>query len=94
MELRTVWVSYRSGSATAQRLAHRCGEQLQHRGTAVTVVESGLRHNPFPALLAEEQPADLMLVLGGDGTALAAARHMAPTTFRSSASTWVATWVF
>lgn len=78
MELRTVWVSYRSGSVTAQRLAQRCGEQLQQRGTAVTVVESGLRHNPFPALLAEEQPADLMLVLGGDGTALAAARHMAP----------------
>ncbi len=39
---------------------------------------SGPKDNPFPVFLASAtQPIDLALVLGGDGTALAAARHLA-----------------
>jgi NAD+ kinase len=40
---------------------------------------SGAKDNPYPVFLASStQPIDLALVIGGDGTALAAARHLSP----------------
>jgi NAD+ kinase len=79
MRLEKVWLILRSGSRGAQLQARRCAEDLRSRGIGVVVAASGLAQNPFPALLATEAgPPDLALVLGGDGTVLGAARHLAP----------------
>ncbi|MEB3321475.1 MAG: NAD(+) kinase [Synechococcaceae cyanobacterium] len=78
MRLQRVWLIVRSGSLAAQRQARRCSDDLAAQGVAVVVAASGLEANPFPALLATEAHLpDLALVLGGDGTVLGAARHLA-----------------
>jgi NAD+ kinase len=78
MRLDRVWIIIRAGSQAAQRQARRCAEELRATGSHVTIAVSGASSNPFPGLLATEPaPPDLAVVLGGDGTVLGAARHLA-----------------
>jgi NAD+ kinase len=78
MHLDRVWIIIRVGSQAAQRQARRCAEELRGAGCHVCIAASGASTNPFPGLLATEPgPPDLAIVLGGDGTVLGAARHLA-----------------
>ena len=79
MRLERVWLITRSGSQAAQRRARRCAADLRELGISVVTATSGLARDPYPGLLASEaELPDLALVLGGDGTVLGAARHLAP----------------
>ncbi len=79
MRLDLVWVIYRTKSKPAESEAQRCAEELRALGAQVFVAMSGQMANPFPELLASSTGLpDLAVVLGGDGTVLGAARHLAP----------------
>jgi NAD+ kinase len=79
MKLKTVAITYKAGDRIAERTARQCGEVLEKRGSTVVIGASGAYDNPYPAFIAcSDRPIDLAVVLGGDGTALGAARHLAP----------------
>ena len=79
MELKQVIIIHKAGDAFSQRWAKKCAQQLEARHCRVLLGPSGAKDNPYPVFLdSAQQPIDLAIVLGGDGTTLAAARHLAP----------------
>jgi NAD+ kinase len=79
VDLKQVIIVYKAGDRQSQKCAELCARQLEVRNCHILLGPSGPKDNPFPVFLASaSQPIDLAVVLGGDGTALAAARHLAP----------------
>jgi NAD+ kinase len=79
MELKQVIIAYKAGDPISKKWAQRCAKELEERNCKVLLGPSGLKDNPYPVFLASvTSKIDLAIVLGGDGTVLAASRHLAP----------------
>lgn len=79
MQLKQVIIAHKAGDPQSKRYAEKCAKELEGRDCHVLMGPSGPKDNPYPVFLASaNQPIDLGIVLGGDGTALTAARHLAP----------------
>lgn len=78
MQLKQVIIAHKAGDALSRSWAETCARQLESRNCRILMGPSGPKDNPYPVFLASAmQPIDMALVLGGDGTALSAARHLA-----------------
>lgn len=79
MELKQVIIAYKAGDENSKNWAEKCAKELEARQCKVLLGPSGSKDNPYPVFLASAHAKiDLGIILGGDGTVLAAARHLAP----------------
>ncbi|KAM3090770.1 NAD(+) kinase [Phormidesmis sp. 146-35] len=78
MQLKQVIIIHKAGDPLSRSWAEKCARQLEKLDCQVLLGPSGANDNPYPVFLASVQPPiDLAIVLGGDGTALSAARNLA-----------------
>ena len=78
MQLKQVIIVYKAGNKLSKGCADSCARQLEAHGANVMMGPSGANDNPYSVFLeSSPDPIDLAVVIGGDGTALGAARHLA-----------------
>ncbi len=77
MRIDLAWVIYRANSDSALQEAKFCIQLFEEYGVQVYNSKAGPFDNPYPDLISSGNGLpDLALVLGGDGTVLAAARYL------------------
>jgi len=77
VELKQVIIVHKANDKESKTCAERCASELEAINCKVLLGPSGIKDNPYPVFLASVSgKIDLAIVLGGDGTVLAAARHL------------------
>jgi NAD+ kinase len=72
-------IAFRANQPASIKMAHHWAEFFRDQGCEVLTGATGPEHNPYPQFV-EKWGAEihLAMVLGGDGSTLAAARYLAP----------------